>query len=211
MQFFVSNKFLMIKMSYIDYKLIGNIFMASPSSSGLQQLQLNYDQVQDRLLLSVFTQDLNEYQFWLTRRATQMIWHVLIQLLQADQKSDLEKMETNREVVKQIQEERRRRSKTAQQFSNPVAKKPLGDEPMLLFKVKAQPPEDDLIRLSLEDDKGRALQIAGNAAIVLALCQLIRQTILLANWNLDLPLPNEIPPPGEGRKSRKKASEKTEE
>lgn len=168
----------------------------NPPQSSLQQLQLNYDQVQDRLTLSIFTQDMSEYQFWITRRATVMLWNVLVQLLQADQRSQLEQMRASREIIQQIQDERARRRPTAEQMANPMSKRPLGDQPMLLFRVRARPPkeENEPIALLLEDEKGHSLQIAGTSTIILALCQLIRQTILLADWNLELEVKGEKSP-----------------
>lgn len=162
-------------------------------TSNLQQIQLNYNQIQDRMTLSIISQDMSEYQFWITRRATSMLWSVLLKLLQADQKTDLEKMIEGKAIAKQILEERSRRRPEAQQFTNTVTKKPLGEEPMLLFGLKAIPSKEgeSSITLIFEDEKGQSLKLAGTSSIILALCQLLQQTLLLTDWGIDLKIPSE--------------------
>lgn len=162
-------------------------------TSNMQQMELGYDQVQDRLVFSISTQDLSEYRFWITRRATKMLWSVLMQLLKSDQKDQLRQTQISRRIAQQIRQEKEQRNPTASQYSSSGTAKPLGEEPLLLFGVRAKPATEDspAITLQLEDNQNHSLQIGGDSTIILALSQLIRECEQLAEWNLDLTVPQD--------------------
>lgn len=158
-------------------------------SSPLQQLQLSYDQLQDRLVLSLHTKDFCEYRFWITRHVTSAFWKILLELLKADQKGQLEHARESKKASEQIQQEKMQRQATADKFAQRVMRRPLGEEPLLLAKIQAKIAENGVAFLHLEDVQGRSIEFTGNSTIVVALCQLIQETIKKANWNLILDTP----------------------
>lgn len=155
-------------------------------STQLQQIQLNYDQVQDRLVLILFTNDWSEFRFWLTRKITQMLWKIFLQLLQADQKSELQHQQETHQVEKTIEQESSQRQKDAEKYSSRLTRKPFGDDPLLIFKIVAKPDEKGLFFLHLEDIKGRSIEFGGDSKMVIAICQLIKRVSKQADWRLDL-------------------------
>lgn len=153
--------------------------------SQLQQMQVGYDQPQDRLLLSLYGHDWSEYRFWITRRATQVLWEILIRLLRADQKSQLEHQLAEREIAGKIQQESGAQKALAGKFANRVTRRPFGDEPLLLTKVMAKP-EEGKIHLRLEAASGQSIEFYGDSTLAIALCQLIKQSANQAGWGLQL-------------------------
>lgn len=155
-------------------------------STQLQQLQLNYDQLQDRLVLTLFTNDWSEFQFWLTRKITQGLWKILIQLLNADQKTDIQHQQETQQVEKTIEQEKNQRQKEAEKYSKRLTRKPFGEEPLLIFKIMARPQEKGCFFLHLEDNKGQSIEFGGDSKMLIALCQLIKRVSKQADWHLDL-------------------------
>ena len=51
--------------------------------SRVHQIQLKYDAREDRSLLRISTLDKCEYQFWMTRRFTKLLWPVLVRMLES--------------------------------------------------------------------------------------------------------------------------------
>ena len=78
----------------------------------LHQIQLTYNEKQDRVLLRVSTTDGTEFQFWLTRRFIKRLWGLLVKLLEQDrpvrQQVDPEAKRTVLGIVAFVVMERRR-------------------------------------------------------------------------------------------------------
>lgn len=154
--------------------------------SNLQQMQLTYDQLQDRLVLILYTQDWCEYRFWITRRAVRMLWKMLTELLARDQKDQQQHQQESQQIGKKIEQETSQRQPLAEQYSSRLTRKPLGEEPLLIYKVMASPGKQGGSFLRLEDIQGRSIEFGGDSKIITALCQLIRRITKQAEWDLHL-------------------------
>lgn len=155
-------------------------------SSQMHQMQLNYDQLQDRLTLILGTQDFNEYRFWLTRRATRALWSILIQLLHADQKTELQHHQEEKKITEQIQKEKTQHQPNADKYGTNITRKPFGEEPLLIYKIMAKPGPSGASFIHFEDIQGHSIEFGGDSRIIMALCQLIRKTVKNADWDLNL-------------------------
>lgn len=155
-------------------------------ASNLQQIQLTYDQIQDRLVLTLNTSDWCEYRFWLTRKATKHLWIMLIKLLEADQKSPVQHQQESQQIQKKIEEEKSQRQKLADQYGSKLSRKPFGDEPLLVYKIIAKPGANGSCFLHLEDPKERSIEFGGDSKMITALSQLIRRVTNQADWDLNL-------------------------
>lgn len=160
--------------------------MTEPS---LQRLELSYNQAHDRLILILHAQDFSEYLFWLTRRAVPILWGVLTQLIQGDKKTEVQHTKEKEHWAEAIEKERGQKQPMAEKLSTRVAKRPLGNEPLLLSKIQAKKAPQGAFKLRLEDVNGRWIEFGGDTSILMALCQLIKQTAEKADWKLDLELP----------------------
>lgn len=158
-------------------------------SSNLHQLQLNYDQLQDRLTLILLTQDFCEYRFWITRRVAKAFLDMLMKLLEKDQKDQLRRLQEEQQIAEQIQKEKEQHHPGADRYGTSVTRRPLGDEPLLLYKVMAKSLAGGHFLLHLEDPQGRSLEVGGDSKIVLALFQLVEKSALKAEWNLNFKEP----------------------
>lgn len=152
-------------------------------SSKVQQIQLSYNGEHDRLVLTLSTDDFNEYRFWLTRRVTKGFWEMLNRL-QGMMYKDVEQV--REETVQSSQQIHKETAKPeAAKYSTRVSKYPLGEEPLLLFQFSAQPTEQGQIFFHLQDSKGTAVDFAGEGILVTVLTQLLRKALAQADWRLE--------------------------
>lgn len=154
-------------------------------SSPLQQIQISYDQLQDRMILTITTQDFSEYRFWITRRGLKGFWGLMQQLLEGDEENQLKHVKESQEASDKIQQEKEKRHRGAEQFAHHVAKYPLGNEPLLIHKFMGRKDKGHFF-LRFEDKEGRSIEFGGTSAIILALCELIKKNLLTTDWALDL-------------------------
>lgn len=163
--------------------------MVTMAGASLKRLEVSYNQTHDRLILILHMQDFSEYLFWLTRRAVPIFWKVLTQLIQADEKTEHQRIKEKEHWAEAIEKEKGQKQQKAEQFSTRVATRPMGDEPLLLSKIQAKPGPNGTFHLHLEDVQGKWIELNGNSSVLVALCQLIQQLSEKAEWNLDLKLP----------------------
>lgn len=154
-------------------------------SANLHQLELSYHPLEDRLLLKIYTTDLCEFRFWLTRKFTLALWNILMKILEADQKNSLQE-EEKQKVTEHFEDEQARKQPTAQKLGTKMTRTPLGEEPILTCKVSATPMEKGKFSLSLEGPKGQHIELGTDSYILLSLCKLISETVKKTDWDLQL-------------------------
>lgn len=142
----------------------------------IRQLQVACDQVQDRLLLRISSQDDEEYRIWLTRRFLRDLWPHLSRLagkqavatpiigeLPADEAVDFD-----------------------QAFSEENATFPLGSTPLLSSEIKVDTLSDGTFNLTFREGRERRFELAVNGDLLQTLCAMLRAGAEHAQWNLAL-------------------------
>lgn len=152
--------------------------------SQLQKLQLTFDRHEDRLVLIFFTTDFSEYRFWITRRMVIQFWQVLKKLEEILLKSDVEKQEETKKASSHIQHEATQAAAT--KYATSVTKQPLGDRPLLLYKLQAKALENGRAFFHLEDIEGKNIEFSGDKQVLAGLIQLIAKTIPQTEWGIEL-------------------------
>ena len=153
--------------------------------SQLEQIQITYVASQDRLLMSLSTQDSKEFRFWLTRRFVKVLRAHLGESLstqariqvQADPAAKRELLNFEREQAVQ-----------AADFKTPYKAQdkslPLGDEPLVLTRFRLQPRNDGSIVLTVGPDRGNGIDLALNPHLVHSFMALMDNALKAAEWNL---------------------------
>lgn len=154
-------------------------------SSGIQQLEINYHPVEDRLILKIYTLDLLEFRFFLTRRFTKLLWNALHQLLEEDQKTHVEHAQETAHIAQQFEKEQKQRQPTANKFATKMTKTPMGEAPLLLTKISGKSLGKGILLLKFEDAGNRGFEINADSKIILSLCKLISEGVKKADWDLD--------------------------
>lgn len=152
--------------------------------SSLNQIQLSFNAEQDRLLLSISTGDFTEFRFWITRRVCLGFWKMLQHLQQVMHKDEEDQRVEMQESQKQIHREKT--TPEAEKYTTPLSQRPLGDEPLLLFKFSAKADDENRVYFHFEDPNGIGIDFAGEGILVTILSQLLFKSLSQADWNLQL-------------------------
>jgi len=172
---------------------------------GIHQIQIRYDESEDRLLLRLSTTDNSEFRFWLTRRFTKRLWGMLVQMLEWDHavKQQIHP-EMRRTVLDIRQEGYSRQMNYSKSFDEPTPeaprKLPLGEAPVLLAKARGKQGEKNLQVLSLHPVRGQGIDINLDNRLLHIFVRLLREQVAKTDWDVKLDLnegAGEAPPGAE--------------
>jgi len=152
----------------------------------IRQLQVACDQLQDRLLLRISTQEDEEYRIWLTRRFLRELWPHLSRLAGSSTTTQLVGETSADEPVN-----------FDQLFSEENATFPLGSTPLLSSELKVDTLSDGTFNLSFREGRERSFQLAMNVELLQTLCAMLRAGAEHAQWDLaldDIPVPASVTP-----------------
>ncbi|MFZ2334298.1 MAG: hypothetical protein WAW35_05240 [Sideroxyarcus sp.] len=153
----------------------------------IRQLQVACDQVQDRLLLRISTQEDEEYRIWLTRRFLRELWPHLSRLVGKQMVAAPIGGEVPADEAINFD----------QAFSEENATFPLGSTPLLSSELKVDTLSDGTFNLIFREGRERSFQLAINVELLQTLCTMLRAGAEHAQWNLaldDAPVPASITP-----------------
>ncbi|RLJ68270.1 hypothetical protein [Sulfurisoma sediminicola] len=160
---------------------------ATTPPTGLRQLNANYVALEDRIRLSLTTQDGNEFRFWLTRRYLQLLWQALGRVVTrfAELKAAGDPL-----LQSALAGFAEARAMNRADLSTPYeagANFPLGESPMLLSRVTVgQITAAGTQPLTLRPEQGAGIDLALNEELAHVLCNLLRQAAIAAEWGLNL-------------------------
>lgn len=167
----------------------------------IHQIQLRYEPVADRLLLSVRTRAAELYMAWLTRR---MVARMAGPLRQAVARLNLPREAAASipvpEAQQMLEQVARERPLKDASFGQPFAgtqdaSYPLGPEPLLPAEMDVRLPPGGGLQLSLRETRGRRLDLSLSDDLATGLARLFEQTLVQADWALPAPTePAEAPP-----------------
>ncbi len=156
----------------------------------IHQIQLRYEPLPDRLLLSVRTHAAELYAAWLTRRmAVQLAAPLRLSVALLALPSSAGGALPVAEVQQMLEQVARERPLTGahfdQQFADTAdASHPLGPEPLLPSEINvASPPAGGLV-ISLQELRGRRMELKLDTDLATALLRLFEHAIAGADWGL---------------------------
>lgn len=157
-------------------------------ATSISQLNLDYDPLADRMLLSVSTSDRQEYQIWITRRFLNILWPVLIKILESDPAVKTHSESQTRKAVMSLRHEK---AVSDTNFAKPytgtlATSRPLGNEPLLPASAKLRGLETNSSVLSIHGADGRGIELNTNSQIMHSLCSLLVRVAARAEWDLEL-------------------------
>jgi hypothetical protein len=160
---------------------------AAGPPTGLRQLNANYVALEDRIRLSLTTQDGNEFRFWLTRRYFLLLWQALGRIVTVFAELGAAGDPLRRSAMAGYAEAQ---AMNRADLRTPYAggtNFPLGESPVLLSRITVgeitaagtQP-------LTLRPEQGAGIDLALNEELAHVLCNLLRQAAVTAEWGLSL-------------------------
>lgn len=157
----------------------------------IHQLSVSHDEIQDRLLVRLNTQDAQEFRFWLTRRMAFRLLPALNQTLtrlEASQPGVAASDHTAQQILADIKRDAFLQNAdfetpyfaNAQQF-------PLGSEPLLVTDVQLTLQSQGNLEVIFRQKKGEEVlscRLNLQAQLVHGLIHLLKETLTKAEWHV---------------------------
>lgn len=157
----------------------------------IQQLNIQYQPVEDRLILSVLAADGSEIRLWLTRRYTRLLLQALDQTVETTVDPTMALPTASKsEEIKAFEHEAAVSSTNFKEAyrggSNTTL--PLGALPLLVSKIDIQRRQRGDITLSLGEERkeGKQINMDFNRQMVHSLLELLASGAESAEWNLSV-------------------------
>ena len=154
----------------------------------LHQIQLCYDQVEDRLLLRLSTTEGEEFRFWLTRRFVERLWGMLLTMLEWDDAVRQQFDEETRRSVMEIRHEGYAREGDFKTQFQDASRLPLGPVPVVLAKANGSKRGEGLCLLSLLPAQGQGIDLTLDSKLLHLFVRLLRESVVKAEWGMELQL-----------------------
>ncbi len=154
-------------------------------SGAIQQLNVQFDPLEDRLVLRILSNTNDELRLWLTRRFTRLLLGVLDQLIDSNDQSP---------YADQMKEFKRDAALSGSNFDDQYrgdqqTAYPLGEKPLLVSRIDYKKLEDGntLLTLGQEGEGGQSISINLNHTMLHALIKLLLTGGQSAEWELGKP------------------------
>jgi hypothetical protein len=158
--------------------------------SRINQIQIRYAPIEDRIVLRLNTADASEFRFWITRRYASLLAPALMRLLRSDDKIQKHKEEKVQEAVMSFQhEEAISKANFAKTFQNQPRNMPLGAAPVLLSKLTVKQSADGNPVLCMYPEQGQGIDLALQKPLLHSISKLFADSLQEADWGIEFGLP----------------------
>lgn len=155
----------------------------------IHQIQVRYDEMEDRILLRLSTTEGSEFRFWLTRRFVRRLWEMLVQMLEWDQAVQQQHDAQTRRTVLDIQHEGyARQANYSQKFEETPRTMPFGEAPIVLVKARGKRRDTGTQVLSLRPQEGHGIDMTLDTKLLHIFSRLLREAVAKADWGMTLAL-----------------------
>lgn len=166
----------------------------------LHQMKIEFVAEQDRLLLSVSTDDGKEVLLYLTRRCVRRLWPMLLDMARSSPDVAVQSSPEARAALLEFQHEQAvRKVDFSQPYREAPRERPLGSEPILAARVQTRNDANGNHILSLLPAKGTGVHLTLDERLLHSLCKLLQNAVAGSEWDITLTLPRaQIPESGAG-------------
>ena len=160
----------------------------------INQIQATYNIYEDRIRLSIKTEDGQIFNAWLTRRFLGLLLPVLHGQHPTTSEALFEDKATSASAETSSPDTTQANTDFNQPYEEPInAKYPLGKAPLLLTKITFKDLGGLGAQFMLEPETGSGFQLPFNPELLTALLKILSQALQAANWQLDLNTILEMP------------------
>ena len=170
----------------------------------LHQIRIDYNQEQDRLLLRISTDDGSELRFWLTRRFVKGLWPALMKIAETVGEARAQHDPGIRKAMLEFEHDKAvRQADFATPYKSAATNLPLGAEPLLVTRLRAQPDGRGNTVLALHPTQGQGMDLAMDAMLLHSFTRLVQGAVGKTDWDIRLELPRAPTPVMDGVAGRK--------
>ena len=158
--------------------------------SRINQIQIRYAPIEDRIVLRLNTADASEFRFWITRRYANLLAPALMRLLRSAEDVLEHREEQVQEAVMSFQhEEAISKANFAQTFQSQPRQMPLGAAPVLLSKLTIKQTPDGNPMLCMYPEQGQGIDLALQRPLLHSISKLLADALQEASWGVEFKLP----------------------
>lgn len=171
----------------------------------LNQIQLRFDPLEDRLLMRMNTTDNAEVRLWLTRRFVKVLWPILQKMMEGDVQVSQQIDRQAKDAVLAFQQEKAAATTDfATPYKEEAEKVILGEEPILLSKIQLRKGQQGTQMLSLYPETGEGVNLSLDSNLLHSFSRLLQDGVKKAEWMLEMNITDEpavvlAPPPANVR------------
>lgn len=154
----------------------------------IHQIQMAYDQRQDRILLRLSTRERTEFRFWLTRRFVKRLWGLLLKMLEQDESFRSLSDEARRALLGMQHETFVEEGDFSKAYDDATREMPLGPEPVLLATAKGKVDAKGNQTLSLHPAAGQGIDLGLNSKLLHMVVKLLRDAVSRSDWDIRITL-----------------------
>lgn len=169
----------------------------------IDQIGAAYSMIEDRVLINISRKDRSGVKVWLTRRATNHLWHAMMKVIEKRPDIASQKTTVTKKAVMEFQQT------SAVQTNDP--KKPFrkedlmyphGEDPLLVHSFTCGPDPDGLLQVTLRFGKEREFVTSLDLRMVYLFSDLLKSSANKMDWGLTLDV-NDRPKEVEGTPAEK--------
>ena len=158
--------------------------------SRINQIQIRYTPIEDRIVLRMNTEDSSEFRFWITRRYAKILAGSLLKLLQSSEDIQEHKEEQVQKAVMSFQhEEAISKADFAKNFQAQPKSMPLGNVPILLSKLTVKQTADGNPMLCMYPEQGQGIDLALQQQLLHSISKLFADALQASDWDVNFNLP----------------------
>ena len=160
--------------------------------SKINQIQIRYAPIEDRILLRLNTADSSEFRFWITRRYANIIAPALLRMLRSSEDIQEHKEEKIQEAVMSFQhQDAIQNADFARTFQNQPRQMPLGAAPILLSKLTVKKTAEGNPMVCMYPEQGQGIDLTLQRPLLHSISKLLADALREADWGVEFRLPEQ--------------------
>lgn len=158
--------------------------------SRINQIQIRYAPLEDRIVLRLNTEEASEFRFWITRRYAKLLAVSLLKLLHSSADVQVHKEEGVKKAVMSFKhEEALSQADFAKSFQAQPKNLPLGNAPILLSKLTVKQTPDGKPMLCMYPEQGQGIDLALQPQLLHSISKLFADALEASDWGVEFDLP----------------------
>lgn len=154
--------------------------MTPAAQQNLQQINISYNPIEDRLLFKLRAGDNQEYRLWFTRRFTRILLSLLSEKMHAFGGAD------SIAVSKDTQQELKNGALTKKYIVPEVPEYPLGESGIVPSKMNVSQLKNNGIVIQFSDNANKGMKFNMDKKMLFMVHKLLIQTLAKTDWNLEV-------------------------
>ena len=151
--------------------------------TAINQMQISYAPLEDRLMLRVNTTNDQEFRFWLTRRYVLLLYQALAAHRAKDPDISSQPVGEARQAVQQFKQEKAAEKGDFEQSFRDSSDFPLGETPVLASKLQARSDQGKLA-LTISPAQGNGINLVLDEHLNFNFSRLLNSAVAKAEWGI---------------------------